>query len=344
MIDIIIYIVILVIALIIVIKSADIFVDSLVEVGESFGISQIILGVTASAIGTSLPEFGSAMIAVLSGNPDIGVGVVVGSNIWNIAGILGISSLAAGYIYVKKEELKRDGLMTLLTAVILLIFMVMFNDITRVVGVVLVVVYIIYIYILIKSQTKKSKYEHHGEYGDLEKSKPTMETEISNKKDAPVEEVIGSGRSRNKNILISLVGLVGLIIGSRLLVYSGVEIGELTGVPQMIMGLFALAIGTSMPELVVTLRSAMKKMHSLSIGTVLGSNIFNILIGIGIPSLFMTIPVDKLAVRFDAPVMIGVTALLILLCYRKSKLSRIGGAILVAVYVAYIITRIYLSF
>lgn len=337
MIDLIIFIVILIVALIIVIKSADIFVDSLVEVGESLGISQIILGVTASAIGTSLPEFGSAMIAVFSGNPDIGVGVVIGSNIWNIAGILGISSLAAGYIFVKKEELKRDGLMTLLTAVILLIFMLIFNDITRIVGVVLVVVYIIYLYILIKSQQQKSNSE-------LEESTESEQPEKSSSGNVLVEEVMVSGRSRNKNILISLAGLTGLIIGSRLLVYSGVEIGELTGVPQIIMGLFALAIGTSMPELVVTLRSAMKKMHSLSIGTVLGSNIFNILIGIGIPSLFMTIPVDKLAVSFDAPVMIGVTALLILLSYRKSKLSRIGGAVLICVYVAYIVTRIYLSF
>ena len=335
MIELIIYIVLLLVSLIIVIKSADVFVDSLVEVGESLGISQIILGVTASAIGTSLPEFGSAMIAVFSGNPDIGVGVVIGSNIWNIAGILGISSLAAGYIYVKKEELKRDGLMTLLTALILLIFMVLFNDITRIVGVVLVTAYIIYLYILIKSQSKESK---------AEKSQENAGSETSVNDEVVVEEVIGSGRSRNRNILISLGGLAGLIIGSRLLVYSGVEIGELTGVPQIIMGLFALAIGTSMPELVVTLRSAMKKMHSLSIGTVLGSNIFNILIGIGIPSLFMTIPVDKLAVSFDAPVMIGVTALLILLSYRKSKLSRIGGAVLVVVYVAYITTRIYLSF
>jgi len=327
------------VALIIVIKSADLFVDSLVEVGESLGISQIILGVTASAIGTSLPEFGSAMIAVFSGNPDIGVGVVIGSNIWNIAGILGISSLAAGYIFVKKEELKRDGLMTLLTAAILLIFMVLFNDITRIVGVVLVVVYIIYLYILIKSQHKKSNSEDSEEESS-ESEKP----EISGSGNDLVEEVMVSGRSRNKNILISIAGLAGLILGSRLLVYSGVEIGELTGVPQIIMGLFALAIGTSMPELVVTVRSAMKKMHSLSIGTVLGSNIFNILIGIGIPSLFMTIPVDKLAVSFDAPVMIGVTALLILLSYRKSKLSRIGGAVLISVYVAYIVTRIYLSF
>ncbi|ADZ09200.1 Na+/Ca+ antiporter, CaCA family [Methanobacterium lacus] len=339
MIDLIIFIIILIVALIIVIKSADLFVDSLVEVGESLGISQIILGVTASAIGTSLPEFGSAMIAVFSGNPDIGVGVVIGSNIWNIAGILGISSLAAGYIFVKKEELKRDGLMTLLTAAILLIFMVLFNDITRIVGVVLVVVYIIYLYILIKSQHKKSNSEDSEE-----ESSESKKPEISGSGNDLVEEVMVSGRSRNKNILISIAGLAGLILGSRLLVYSGVEIGELTGVPQIIMGLFALAIGTSMPELVVTVRSAMKKMHSLSIGTVLGSNIFNILIGIGIPSLFMTIPVDKLAVSFDAPVMIGVTALLIILSYRKSKLSRIGGAVLISAYVAYIVTRIYLSF
>lgn len=335
MIDLLIYVVVLIVSLIIVIKSADIFVDSLVEIGESLGISQIILGVTASAIGTSLPEFGSAMIAVLSGNPDIGVGVVIGSNIWNIAGILGISSLAAGFIYVKQEELRRDGLMTLLTAVILLIFMFLLNEITRIVGIVLIVAYLIYLYILIRSQKKNSE--------DDETKIETEPHEALESQTNIVEEVVSSGRSRNKNILISLVGLAGLIVGSRLLVFSGVEIGALTGVPQIIMGLFALAIGTSMPELVVTLRSAMKKMHSLSIGTVLGSNIFNILIGIGIPSLFITIPVDKLAVSFDAPVMILVTALLIILSYRKSKISRIGGVVLIAVYIAYITTRIYLS-
>ncbi len=334
MIDLVIYVGVLIVSLIIVIKSADLFVESLVEIGESLGISQIILGVTASAIGTSLPEFGSAMIAVISGNPDIGVGVVIGSNIWNIAGILGISSVAAGYIFVKQEELRRDGLMTLLTAVILLIFMFLFNEITRVVGVLLIVAYLIYLYILIKSQRDKSKRDTNG---------VEVSVEIDAYSEDVIEETVVSGRSRNRNILISLAGLTGLIVGSRLLVYSGVEIGELTGVPQMIMGLFALAIGTSLPELVVTLRSAMKKMHSLSIGTVLGSNIFNILIGIGIPSLFITVPVDKLAVSFDAPVMILVTALLIILSYRKSKISRISGVVLLIVYILYITTRIYLS-
>jgi len=87
---------IIVISLLIVIKAADLFVDNLVDIGESLGISEIILSVTASAIGTSLPEFGSAMIATLTGSSDIGVGVVIGSNIWNIAGILGISAFVAG--------------------------------------------------------------------------------------------------------------------------------------------------------------------------------------------------------------------------------------------------------
>jgi cation:H+ antiporter len=324
--NLIIYILVLIVSLIIVIKSADIFVDSLVDIGESLGISQIILGVTASAIGTSLPEFGSAMIAVLSGNPDIGVGVVIGSNIWNIAGILGISTVAAGYIFVKREELKRDGLMTLITAVILLIFMFLLNEITRVVGVILIIAYIIYLYILIRSQKTESK------------------EKITNVEDENfVEEKVTKDRSRNKNLLLTFTGLLGLIIGSRILVLSGVEIGEITHVPQMIIGLFALAIGTSMPELVVTLRSAMKRMYGLSIGTVLGSNIFNILIGIGIPSLFVTIPVDKLSISFDAPVMILVTALLIILSYKKSKISRIGGIILLSVYVTYVAVRIYLS-
>ena len=96
--DIIINVAILAISLMIVIKSADIFVDNLVAIGAAFGISEIILGVTASAIGTSLPEFGSAMIATFTHSPDIGVGVVIGSNIWNIAGILGITATYVGLV------------------------------------------------------------------------------------------------------------------------------------------------------------------------------------------------------------------------------------------------------
>ncbi|MGF7119532.1 calcium/sodium antiporter [Methanobacterium oryzae] len=308
----------LIISLLIVIKAADLFVDNLVDIGSSLGISQIILGVTASAIGTSLPEFGSAMIATLTGSSDIGVGVVIGSNIWNIAGILGISAFVAGVIETNRQEIMRDGMMTLLTALILMAFLLITNEITRIVGIILIAVYVIYLWILIRAQRNNSENTK-----DEEKSKKKAIT--------------------RKNISFLIIGLIGLIIGCRLLVYSGVELAEIAGIPEILVGLFALGIGTSAPEFVVTLNSAMKKLHSLSIGTVLGSNVFNIMIGLGVPALFMNIPVEPLSVVFDAPVMIFVTALLLLLAGWKMKLTRYAGLILVIVYVCYITIRIAIS-
>jgi cation:H+ antiporter len=316
----------IIVSLVIVIKSADLFVDNIVDIGEHVGISQVILGVTASAVGTSLPEFGSAMISVLSGNPDIGVGVVIGSNIWNIAAILGITAFIAGYIKTGKEELKRDGLMALITGLILMFFMLIGNEITRVAGIVLVIAYLIYLWTLLKAQKK----DNTEKLAKTEESSDVKEVEDKDSKPF----------NKKKTIILIIAGLAGLIIGCRIMVWAGVEIAHMANIPEMIIGLFALAIGTSIPELVVTLSAALKKLHGLSMGTILGSNIFNILIGIGIPSLFVAIPVEKLSVTFDAPYMIFVTALLILLTIKNKKLSRWGGLILIVVYLIYIITRL----
>ncbi len=314
----------LAVSLILVIKSADVFVDNLIEIGSYLGISQIILGVTASAMGTSLPEFGSALIASLSGNVDIGVGTVIGSNIWNIAGILGISATIAGGIGTSKEGLNRDWLMTLVTGLILLFFMI-FGEINWVAALVMLSSYGIYLCFLIKSQRKTFDNTHKREeyFGNDEGTK----TNVLNK----------------KKIIFALLGLVGLIVGCRILVYSGVELARMAGIPEMIMGLFTLAIGTSIPELVVTLSSAMKGLHDLSIGTVLGSNTFNILIGIGIPALILGIPVERLSLVFDAPVMILVTVLLMALIRTGNmKLNRPGGIILMGTYLSYAIIRIFI--
>lgn len=318
MIEILILIVLLIISLIIVIKSADIFVDNLVDIGGALGISQIILGVTAAAIGTSLPEFGSAMIASLSGSVDLGVGTIIGSNIWNIAAILGISAIAAGTIRTDSSGINRDGLMTLATGIILIIFMLL-GDINWIASVVMIALYIFYLWRLIKSQKeyKKGKIKEEITYESHEKK--------------PIDK---------KKIGFVILGLAGLIVGCRILVYSGVELARIAGIPEMIMGLFTLAIGTSIPELVVTLSSAMKGLHELSIGTILGSNTFNILIGIGIPALIIDIPVEKLSLTFDAPVMIFVTVLLLLLVKRSGKLTRNGGIILLATYISYAAIRL----
>lgn len=309
------------VSLIIVVKSADVFVDNLVEIGSSLGISEIILGVTASAIGTSLPEFGSALIASLSGSVDIGVGTVIGSNIWNIAGILGISATVSGVIKTNKDGLTRDWLMTLVTGVILLVFM-LFGDIHWSASIVMIAAYGFYFYLLLKSQKK----HNHTSITEYE------ETDQQDKKSIS-----------KKSIALVAVGLIGLIIGCRILVFSGVELAEIAGIPAMIMGLFTLAIGTSIPELVVTLSSAMKGLYDLSIGTVLGSNTFNILIGIGIPALIMQVPVEPLSLSFDAPVMLFVTVLLMVLIKAgKMKLNRTAGIILVATYITYAVIRLFI--
>jgi len=322
MLEIVMLIVALIIALIIVIKSADIFVDNLVDIGGALGISQVILGVTAAAIGTSLPEFGSAMIATFSGSVEIGVGTVIGSNIWNIAGILGISSIAAGVIGTDSKGINRDGLITLLTGLILIFFM-LFGDINWIASVVMIALYIFYLWRLIKSQSEYKK--------EKNKKESTEEITYNTPENTSIDK---------KKIAYVILGLCGLIVGCRILVYSGVELARIAGIPEMIMGLFTLAIGTSIPELVVTLSSAMKGLHELSIGTVLGSNTFNILIGIGVPALFVAIPVDKLSLTFDAPVMILVTLMLIFLVKRSGKLTRKGGIILLATYISYAVIRL----
>jgi cation:H+ antiporter len=323
----------LIVSLIIVIKSADVFVDNLVEIGGALGISQIILGVTASAIGTSLPEFGSAMIASLSGSTEIGVGVVIGSNIWNIAGILGITATFAGVIKTESRDLKRDGLVTLGTGLILIFFM-FFGDIGRVASVFMILLYAVYLWRLIKDQ---KKFDAEAKV----KKEKLVEFDSENEFESETKTSRFGSIDKKKLALVGL-GLAGLIVGCRILVYSGVELARIAGIPEMIMGLFTLAIGTSIPELVVTFSSAMKGLHELSLGTVLGSNTFNILIGIGVPALFMSIPVEPLSMSFDAPFMIFVTVLLIVLIKAgRNKLNRTGGLILLATYITYAILRLY---
>jgi cation:H+ antiporter len=330
----------LAISLIIVIKSADVFVDSIVEIGGALGISQIILGVTASAIGTSLPEFGSAMIATLTGSADLGVGTVIGSNIWNIAGILGISATVAGLIRTNNKGLTRDWLMMLGTGLILLFFM-FFGDINWPAAIVMIVAYCFYLWILIKAQRKHSdEISQKDEKSHQEQYKNNLESGIKKdmveKSDKPEKAV------NKKTVAYVIIGLAGLIVGCRLLVFSADEIGNIFGIPEMVMGLFVLAVGTSIPELVVTLTSAMKGLHDLSIGTVLGSNTFNILIGIGVPALLLSVPVDRISLTFDAPFMIFVTVLLMaLIKMGKGKLNRTGGIILLLTYITYVVIRLF---
>ena len=289
--------------------------DNLVEIGLALGISEIILGVTASAVGTSLPEFGSAMIAILTGNPEMGISVAIGASIWNIAGILGISTIVTGLIVAKKDDIKRDGVMALLTALVLTIFMFLFGELTFTLGIILTIMYLAYFWILIRAQKKDRAV--NGISVPQEHKKPITK----------------------KKIFYVIIGLAGLALGCRIIVYSTVELAEILNIPAALAGIL-LAFGTTAPEFFTVLTSARKGLSRLAVGTVLGSNIFNILIGLGIPALFITIPVESITRNLDGPALVLISILLLLLLKKDMKLTRISGIILLASYIVYIGVRI----
>ena len=166
-------------------------------------------------------------------------------------------------------ELHRDGLVCLGTGLILIFFM-LFGSIGRIASITMIILYAVYLWRLIKAQKK------YTSDNKLAKEKTEFQTEETKEKieELETEEATGKKSINKKTLALVLLGLAGLIIGCRLLIYSGVELARIAGIPEMIMGLFTLAIGTSIPELVVTLSSAMKGLHDLSIGTIVGSNTF----------------------------------------------------------------------
>ncbi|ADL59041.1 predicted cation antiporter [Methanothermobacter marburgensis str. Marburg] len=205
---------------------------------------------------------------------------------------------------------RRDGLFGLLSILILSSFMPM-GPIGPLTGAVLLSIYCVYLLILIKKQRKY--YTSH---------------------------LIEGGDAGWKTIVTAVLSFAGLVVFCRVLVYSAVEIAVVLHIPEMIVGLFALAIGTSLAELVVAVNSARKHMCSLSLGTVLGSNIFNILIGIGIPSLFVKIPVEPLSVVLDAPILIVVTVIVMYFMWTDMELRRVEGVVLLIIYIIYAALRI----
>ena len=311
-------IILLVLSILGVLKAADIFVNNLSDLGSFFGVSDVILGVTASAIGTSLPEFGSAMIAILTGNPDIGVGTVLGANMWNIGGILGITAIVTGPILSQKITIKRDGLMALGTAMILLVFLIIFHQINFIAGLVLLAAYVIYIYFLVEGQKK-------------EKSQQEPDKKKTRKRPINI----------SKTVLSVLLGVLGLAVGCHIIVYCAVELSAIFCIPAMFAGII-LAFGTTSPEFFTVITSARKGLDNLALGTVLGSNIFNILIGLGVPAILATVPVDQFVMTYDGPALILITILLLLLLYRGNKLSRKEGLILIGSYVLYISLRTFM--
>ena len=305
-------IVLLIVGFVVLIKGADVFVDGASAVAANFKVSKMLIGLTIVSFGTSAPEFAVSIKSLLSGNGDIVLGNVIGSNILNILLILGVSSMFHS-LNVKnstvKKELPITMLITILFAVLLsdsLFDARVVNTFTRSDGVILSLFFLVFIYYLLTMMRNKTS-------------------------DDSDEEVM----RLSKAIVFTLLGIVSIILGSNFVVDSASYIAKVLGVSERMIGLTVVALGTSLPELVTSTMATKKGEYDIAIGNVVGSNIFNIGIVIGIPVVLLG-GIEKIAFSYvDLIVMVVASILLFLFSYNDYKITKKEGTMFLILFVLY---------
>ncbi|MDQ0459058.1 cation:H+ antiporter [Clostridium sardiniense] len=316
-------IVILIIGFILLIKGADIFVDGSSSIAKKIGIPSVIVGLTIVSLGTSAPELAVSSISALQGNNGIAIGNVLGSNIFNTLVVLGGTAIAMPLI-IRKRIVKRDFFVNILVAIILYIiaFGISFNGkdglISRIDGVILLLLCIIYTIVLIRSAIK---------------DKGSRDTDMESK-------VATTNIRIGPNIIKIIVGIIGIVLGGKFVVDSATNIAYSIGMSEKLVGLTIVAVGTSLPELVTSIVAALKGETEIAIGNVLGSNIFNILLILGLSSTINPIVVTG-NLYMDLLFLIIVTIIIgIIIFFNKDKeikkLNRLEGTVLILVYVVYL--------
>lgn len=295
---------------------AEVLVRGASRLAAALGISPLVIGLTVVAFGTSSPELAVSIKAALSDQASIALGNVVGSNIFNVLFILGLSAIIVPLV-VSRQLIRLDvPLMIALSALVLVVSLD--GGLSRVDGFLLVVGLVAYVGFLIYQSRR-------------ENAAPTDEFA-----DAYAPEAAHGG-SRAKNIGLVVVGLALLVLGSQWLVDSAVAFAQVLGVSELIIGLTIVAAGTSMPEVVTSVIAAVRGERDIAVGNVVGSNIFNIMGVLGLASVIAPTGIDVLPalVGFDLPVMIAVAFACLPIFFTGGVISRVEGAFLLVYYVAY---------
>jgi cation:H+ antiporter len=305
----------LIFGLVVLVWSADRFVDGAAAIARHFGMPPLLIGMVVIGFGTSVPEMVVSAFAAMQGNPGIALGNAYGSNITNIALILGISALIVP-ISVDSQVIRKE--LPILCVVTALSAALLWDDsIGRLDAIVLLAVFAGLMVWTIRQGLRRRKDEMAKE----------METEL-----------LESSMTVSRAFLWLFVGLVGLMVSSRLLVWGAVEIAHHFGVSDLIIGLTVVALGTSLPELASSVAAARKGEDDLALGNILGSNLFNTLAVVGIAGAIHPITVGSEVLSRDVVVMSVLTVSLFLFGYGirgQGRIGRVGGMILLASYLGY---------
>lgn len=286
------------------VKGADLFVDNASGIGTKFKISPVIIGLTIVAFGTSMPELAVSITAALEGHNEIAVGNVIGSNIFNLLAVAGLSACLYP-LAINKLIMKRDWPLSTLAAFLLALFLVQDFHISRWESVLLLLFFAGTIFLQIQSERK-------------------------NIADAPPTE---EHRSIWQLILLVIVGIALIILGAEWSVNGATTLARLLGCSETLIGLTIVAIGTSLPELVTSVVAAKKGETEIAMGNVIGSNLFNILCILGISAFLNPISVEATAF-LDAMFLTAISLIFWLLCKYRS-MDRKMGILMVLTYLGY---------
>ena len=294
---------------------ADRFVIGAAGTARALGISPLIVGLTVVGFGTSAPEMLVSAMAALGGNPDLGVGNAIGSNITNIALILGTTALVAP-LTVRSETLRRE-LPVLMAIMLASLGLLADRSLDRIDGIILLVALVAFVAWLVHLARTSGK-------GD-----PIM---------AEFTAELPAALPLPRALLLLAIGLVVLLFSSWLLVHGAVNLATALGVSDLVIGLTVVAIGTSLPELAASIVAARRNEHDIAIGNVLGSNIFNLLAVMGLPGVIRPGAIPPEVLSRDFPIMIGLTLAFFFLAYgvgKRGHFSRLSGVLLLASFGAY---------
>ena len=330
--------ILLIIGFIFLVKGADLFVSGSSAIAEHFGIPTFIIGLTVVAFGTSMPEAAISVTAALTGANGIAVGNAIGSNIFNLLVVLGASSLIKE-CPVSRDTLRFEYPLSIATAGALLVMGLragadgsLFGTgiVSRVDGLVLLVVFTVFMVVTVKKAMKQHNREDIIDYYGGE--------DVGDPGACMMEE---EKTPLLKSIIKSIIGLAGIVLGGDMVVESATSIAEAFGIDEILIGLTIVALGTSLPELVISIVAAVKGETDIAVGNVIGSNIFNILLVLGLSTTIHPIAITMFSI-YDILILIGASLIVLIPLARKQVITRGWGVLLLlmyAGYLAYIIMR-----
>ena len=305
----------LVVGLVLLVKGADWLVDGASKLAKRLGVTDLVIGLTIVAFGTSMPEFVVNMVSVADGATDLAITNILGSNIINTLVILGCSALVCPLV-AQRSTLRLDIPLNIVAGVLVLVFVFITypmepKGLSRIEGLALLVVFAAFLV-----------YTFYTAKADATTTPESTPFPLW------------------KCVVLILAGLVGLVVGGEMIVKSAVAIARYCGVAEAVIGLTIVALGTSLPELATSVVAAFKHNNDIAIGNVVGSNIFNVFFILGTSAIIKHLPVYP-GIEIDAAlVAVSALAVWLLLCNKNRSINRWGGALLLVLYAGYLTYRL----